>query len=1071
MNKKNHKNQLLTAIFGICFFMGGIPVVAVPSGGESPNATIIQQQTPVTANGVVVDASNEPVIGATIMEKGTSNGTATDSNGSFSLNVQPNATLEVIYLGYQTQEVKAGQNLRIQLVENNKLLDEVVVVGYGVQRKKLITGATVQVKGDDIAKLNTPSVLGALQSQAPGVEITQESGFIGDGFKVNIRGLGTNGNSSPIYVVDGVVGGDISGLSPNDIASIDVLKDAATAAIYGARAANGVILVTTKKGQEGKYEVSYDGYYGVQNLYKIPALLNAQEYMTVQDEMQVMNGLPAYNWANYLPGKDLAAIKNGSWNGTNWVKEFTNKDAPVQSHSINVTSGTSRTNTSMGVTYLKQESTMGVPSSIPVMDRINARINTEQIIYKSGNMDLLKMGETLNYRFQQMQGDVARDDIYWNSVHNMLVMSPLMHPYNDQGNYYLYADQLANGYNWDNQNSANKNPIAYNDYAMNQNVTKSHYLQSSAYAELQPIKNLKIRSQFGYIMGASSYRAYTPAYELLTATLGGGDDRVSQSESVSHQWTLDNTINYLFNINSVHHLDVLLGESLAKTGYGESISASNNNSSFTDFEHAYLSNVPGKSTIQSLSGAPALENSISSFFGRISYNYKEKYLASLILRADGSSVFAPGNRWGYFPSISAGWVISNENFWKNITAVNFLKLRLSYGQNGNCDVTENQHLSLITSDGSAGYPFGNSMGDAQVAAYPTRLTNPNLKWETQDMINIGIDAYFLNNRLSAELDAYRRTTKDWLVLPAVPYYWGSDAAYVNGGNVRNSGFEVALKWNDKVGKDFKYNIDLSAGYNKNEITKIASEDGILHGMSGILWGSAEECFRGEVGKPMGFFYGYKTAGIFQTQQQIDNYKGPLLLQNTQPGDVIWVDVNHDGVIDDKDRTMIGDPHPKLTLGFSFNLEYKGISLDVTTYGAFGQQIMKCYRDFVSSPYSNYTTDIFKSWSGEGTSNKYPRLSTGSSTNWGYISDLYVENGDYLKIKNLSLGYDFKKVFPKIPMQQLKIYLSAQNLFTITGYSGMDPEVGYSAGNSWTQGIDLGFYPSARTYMLGMNITF
>jgi len=1077
MSKNCKKKQglpagLLATILGVIFFAGGgYPAIAVPSHSENVAMASAQQPT-LVANGTVVDSQNGAVVGATVIEKGTSNGAITDMDGKFSLNVQSGATLVISYLGFKSQEVKAGKDLQVVLTEDTQFLDELVVVGYGVQKKKLVTGATVQVKGDDIAKLNTTSVLGALQSQAPGVNITQVSGFIGDGFKVNIRGLGTNGNSSPIYVVDGVVGGDISGLSPNDIESIDVLKDAATAAIYGARAANGVILVTTKRGQEGKSEVSYDGYFGTQNLYKIPTILNAQEYMMIQDEMQVINGAPAWSWSTYIPANDLAAIQDGSWKGTNWLKEILNKNAPMQSHAINIASGTARSNSAMGVSYLKQEATMGVPNAIPELNRINARLNTEQIIFQKGNLNLLKVGETLNYRYQHMRGQVARDDIYWNSIRNSLIMSPLMYPYNAVGDYYTYADQLNDNYKWDNTNGGNKNPIAYMDYMMNQNISRSHYLQSSVYAELQPIKNLKLRSQFGYIMGASTYRAYIPAFEKLTETLGGGEDRVTQSASLSHQWTLDNTINYLFKVNNRHNFDALVGQSLAKSGYGESISASNNNSSFTDFEHAYLVNVPGKSTLQSLTGSPAWESGISSFFGRVSYNYDEKYLASIILRADGSSNFARGNRWGYFPSVSTGWVASNEEFWKNITAVDFLKLRLSYGQNGNCSVASNQHLSLITTSGNNGYSFGNSMGDASVAAYPMRLTNPDLKWETQEMFNIGIDIRFFRNRLGVELDAYQRNTYDWLISdPPVPIYWGAPPAAINGGDVRNTGFESAFKWNDRIGKDFQYNINLSTGFNKNEVTKIASADNIMHGSGGVLWATSDECFRAEVGKPFGFFYGYKTAGVFQNQQQIDEYEGPLWSRNTQPGDIIWVDANGDGVLDTDDRTMIGNPHPKFTLGFSFNVEYKGVSLDVTTYGAFGHQILKCYRDFAGSPNNNFTTDIFQRWHGEGTSNKYPRLASGANENWMNISDLYIENGDYLKIKNISLGYDFKRIFPKLPMKQFRIYVTAQNLFTFTGYSGMDPEIGYSAGASWTKGIDLGFYPSARTYMVGANVKF
>jgi TonB-linked SusC/RagA family outer membrane protein len=655
----------------------------------------------------------------------------------------------------------------------------------------------------------------------------------------------------------------------------------------------------------------------------------------------------------------------------------------------------------------------------------------------------------------------------------MLIMSPFMHPYNANGDYYLYADQQADSYQWDTQNSANKNPIAYMDYSGNQNITKSYSLQASVFAELQPIKNLKLRSQFGYYFGASSYRAYVPAYPQLTFTLGGdGKDRVTQSQSVGHSWSLENTLNYVFDLEGGHNFDVLLGHSVSKSGYGESISASNTESSFTDLEHAYLSNVPGTATITSPpTGTPYSESALVSFFGRVNYNYQEKYLASLIMRADGSSVFAPGHRWGYFPSVSAGWIISNEDFWESVKEISFLKLRLSYGQNGNNGVAGNQHLALIETSGlKNGYPFGNSMGDAAVGSYPLRLTNPNYKWETQEMINVGIDARFLNNRLGFEFDVYQRHTYDWSVIPSVPTYLGASAAYTNGGGVKNSGFETIFRWDDHVGKDFIYGASLSLGFNKNKVVEILSEDGFFHGKSGVLWGTAPEAYRIEKGKPMGYFYGYKTAGVWQNQKQIDEYQGAKL-GKPEPGDLIWVDANGDGEITELDRTMIGNPHPDMTLGFSFNVGYKGFDLSATTYGAIGQQIMKCYRDFVASPYNNYTTDIFNRWHGEGTSNTFPRLAIASHTNYSYLSDIYVEDGDYLKIKNISFGYDFKRLLPKLPVQQLKLYVTAQNLFTFTGYSGMDPEIGYSAGDSWTKGIDLGYFPSSRTYMVGASIKF
>ena len=1036
---------------------------------------IAEQMQQQTVRGVVVDQNGDPVIGASIQVKGTGTGVVTDLDGRFTLNVDRGAVLIVSYIGYKTQEVEARPNMNIALREDTEVLDEVVVVGYGVQKKKLVTGATVQVKGEDIAKMNTVDVLGAVQSSTPGVNIVQNSGNLGAGYKVNIRGLGTTGDYSPLYVIDGVAGASIDGLNPSDIESMDVLKDAASSAIYGARAANGVILITTKRGKEGKSEVSYDAYVGWQNLYKIPTILNAQEFMAIQDEGRVMDGLSPYNWEQYIPAADLQAIREGTWQGTNWLKEVLNKDALVQNHSVNVTGGNDRSRYAIGFAYTNQEATLGVLTDVPELNRYNARVNSDHVVIKKGDLDVLKVGETLNYRFQQMHGSFAADDIYWNSMHNMLVMSPLMHVYDADGNYYDYADQLENGYYWDVSNGANKNPIAYMDYMMNQNESLSHSLQSSFFAEYQPIKNLRIKSQFGYMMSASSYRSYIPRYDQLTATLSQPDDQVTQSLSLSHRWTWDNTVNYVFNINDEHNFDVLVGQSVEKWGMGISMSASAVDSNFSDFKHAYLSNVPFVTdNIKSLSGTPSSQGAIASFFGRINYNYKEKYMASLIMRADGSSTFARGHRWGYYPSVSAGWVISNEDFMQPVSNwLDFLKLRASWGQNGNCNVTTFQYLSLITSNNTTGgYPFGDTMNVLSTSSYAYRLTNADLGWETQEQFDLGLDARFFNSRLAMEFDYYIRNTRDWLVTAPVLYSYGADPVSVNGGSVRNTGIEIALHWNDNIGKDFQYGANLSLAHNKNKVTEIANADGIIHGPGSVLWEGAEECYRAEVGMPIGYFYGYKSNGIFQNQEQIDNYTGAKLNGDaTQPGDMIWEDVDHNGSIDANDRTMIGNPNPDVTMGLSLNASYKALDFSITTYGAFGQQILKCYRDFSSSPMANFTTEIFERWHGEGTSNTMPRLSSSSNSNWNRISDLYIEDGDYLKIKNITLGFDFKKAFKKIPLQQLRLYVTAQNVFTFTGYSGMDPEIGYGAGNGWASGIDLGYYPSARTYMVGLNVKF
>jgi TonB-linked SusC/RagA family outer membrane protein len=1043
---------------------------------ENPQSGQKDKQNLLTIKGKVTGKNSDPLSGVFLVQKGTTNAVTTNNEGVFTIKVTPGSILSVTLMGYKQSELAVNDErpLDIVLEEDMLLLDEVVFVGYGVQKKKLLTGATIQVKGEDIDKLNTVNALGALQSQSPGVNIVQNNGFLNAGYKVNIRGIGTTGSSSPLYVVDGVANGSIDNLNPSDIESIDVLKDAASSAIYGARAANGVILITTKHGKTGQSQVSFDSYYGMQNLYKIPTILNAKEYMYVQDEARVMDGYQPYNWGIFIPAADLSDINNGTWKGTNWLKEIINKDAPVQNYALNITGGKNNSTYSIGFSYTNQESTMGVPDAMPNMERYNFRVNTDNTVIKKGDLDFLKVGETVNYKYSETHGSFGTGGIYWNGVHNMLVMSPLMHAYNADGSYYVYADRVADGYNWDISNAADKNPIAYLDYFMNQNVSKSHYLQSSMYADLQPINNLHIKSQIGYIMGASSYRSYQPVCRLSESAAINTVDKVSQSMSLYNRWSWENTVNYIFNYND-HTLDILAGQSLEKWGLGESLSASNTDSNFTDLEHAYLSNVstiPGSTS--SISGYPMGQGAIASFFARANYNYKERYMGSAIIRADGSSVFARGKRWGYFPSFSAGWVISNENFMAGIKNLDFLKLRASWGQNGNCNVSTFQYLSLITSNnGYGGYTFGDVMNTKSIGSYAYKLTNPDLSWETSEQLNIGFDARMFRSRLAMEFDWYNKITKDWLVVAPILYSYGASAPYVNGGNVKNTGLELALHWNDSYGKDFYYGANLSLAHNKNKITKIANDDGIIHGVSSVLWEGSDECYRAEVGYPIGYFYGYKTAGIFQNQEQINNYKGALLNgSSTQPGDVIWVDNDNNGTIDSGDRTMIGNPNPDLTMGLSFNAGWKAVDITITTFGAFGQQILKCYRDFSSSPLNNYTTDIFNRWHGEGTSNKYPRLTSASSSNWTTVSDLYIENGDYLKIQNITLGFDFKKAFPKLPFTQLRLYMTAQNLFTFTGYSGMDPEIGYGGdSDGWASGIDLGYYPSARTFIMGLNIKF
>jgi len=1035
-----------------------------------------------TITGKVTDETGAPVPGATIIVKGTSTGIVSDMDGNFSLSVPTTAkTLVFSFVGMTSQEILVGTQttISVKMISESIGLEEVVAIGYGVQKKKLTTGATVQVRGDNLQKLSTVSVLGSLQSQTPGVNITQSSGQPGEAFKVTIRGLGTVGNSSPLYVVDGVAGGDINALSPSDIESVDVLKDAASAAIYGARAANGVILVTTKQGKSGKMQVSYDGYYGVQNAYKMPSLLNAKEYMQILDESAFNNGLPGYDWASYLKGGLYEKIQSGEFKGTNWLEETRVKNAPTQSHAVNITGGNETSKVSIGFSYSNQEGIFGSPVQSQY-SRYTARINSEHIILKQNQLDIITVGENLSYTYSTRSGVQQVGNIYGNDIHNMLVANPLMPLYNKNGGYFNLQDKKDSGL--ENYSTSDANPIGILDYRNGQNLNKNHNLQANAYIIIQPVKDLKFKSSFGYKMSASSYRSYTPTF--LLASTGGGynptNDNTQQTMGLGSQWQIENTLAYSFKTGQ-NAFDAVIGQSAEKFGLGENMNVSNANNNFSGFKYAYLDNTSGYTAgATSIGGNPWGRGALTSFFGRLNWNLRETYMLSSTVRADGSSNFARGNRWGYFPSVSGGWVVTNEKFMEGTSDIlNFLKLRASWGQNGNCNINNFQYLATIGFPAAVKYSFGN-VKDSQVqGAYQDILANPNVTWETSEQLNLGFDARLLGSRMGIAFDWYNKTTKNWLVVAPSLATNGTNAPFINGGDVENKGLEFAVNWNDKVG-DFTYGISVNLASNKNKVTRIANSEGIIHGQPNVLSQGTTEMYRAEVGKPIGYFWGYKTEGIFQNQAEIVARRatGKFVYANAQPGDVIFADLNSDGALDDKDKTEIGDPHPDLTAGLNLTLGYKGFDLSVTATGNFGQQIAKSYRSFADSEKQNYTTDIFGRWYGEGTSNKLPRLTPGTHTNWQNISDIYIEDGDFVKIQNLTIGYDFKKLCPKMALGQARLYFTAQNLYTFTNYSGMDPEVGYGYNggtnandSNWSSGIDLGFYPSPRTYLIGVNLKF
>ena len=594
---------------------------------------------------------------------------------------------------------------------------------------------------------------------------------------------------------------------------------------------------------------------------------------------------------------------------------------------------------------------------------------------------------------------------------------------------------------------------------------------------MRPIIGLTVKSSAGWNYNQTSGRVYVPAYELSANNSNATDD-VTQRQSYSSRWSIENTVNYnkAFGKNDV---DILLGQSVEKWGYGESVSAKNSNSLFPgSYEHAYIDNTQGLDVANtSISGKPQDQGALSSFFARVNYNYDEKYLFSALIRADGSSNFMRGHRWGYFPSVSAGWVMTNEDFMSSTKGVlDFLKLRASWGQNGNCNIKSFQYLATIAFD--APYYFNNK-DIPQTGAYPDILPNPDVKWETSQQLDFGADFRFLNNRLSLTFDWYDKLTKDWLVDAPALKSFGTGAPYINGGDIRNTGYEILLGWNDSPMKDFSYGASVSFSHNKNEVTRIANSEGIIHGGQNVLAQNTDELYRVQVGYPIGYFYGYQVDGIIQNDADKQAYldancggdaANSLQGAGLQAGDCKFADTNGDGKIDKEDKTMIGDPNPDFNLGLSLNASFKGFDLSVNGYGAFGQQIAKSYRHFSNKPDENYCTDVYtKYWTGEGSTNRYPRFSDGKNTNMSEVSSIWLEDGDYLKISNITLGYDFNRLLKVKGFSKIRMYVSAQNMFTFTKYTGMDPEIGWGNGDAWCSGVDVGNYPSSNSWIFGLNI--
>lgn len=999
--------------------------------------------------GKVTDPSGTPLPGVTIIVKGTSVGTSSDAEGAYSLEAEAKDVLVFSFIGYAAQEIPVGTQtlIDVSLKEDIATLQEVVVVGYGTQKKALNTGANLQVAGDNLQKLSTTNALQALQGQAPGVQITSTSGQPGSGIRVVIRGQGTTNGSGPLYVVDGVLTNDISYLNNNDIESITVLKDAASAAIYGSQSANGVVLVTTKSGKVGKSQITFDTYYGVQNVARKIDMLNSQQYAIIVNEAAVNSGkLP------YFTNEQIAAMGTG----TRWMDQMFAKDAITKNYSFGASGGTETSTYSAALSYVSQAGIVGGPS-LSNYERYNFRINSEHKLYKN----LITLGENLSFAYTNNNG-IGVGNQYNNTLRAAFNTSPFVPMYDSKGNFYDNSNST-----W---NTGEANPYASMVYN-NQNANDNQKLLGNLYLQVEPLKGLKFRTSLGIDYNVSEGHNYVPVYKL-SAYAFNSYSKVGQYSGKGNALIFDNLLSYGFDVRD-HHIDVMAG-----TSYYEnksiSLYAGNGDVVFNTLDNAWISTATNKSTASkiNLSGGPddaSLERRLS-YFGRFNYNFKEKYLFNATFRADGSSKFAAGQQWGYFPSLSAGWVMTNEDFLQGTSNwLSSLKLRGSWGQVGNQRVTSFQYIALMQL-ATTNYTFGSTEGVLTPGAYPNTLSNPNLTWETSEQTNIGFDAKLLSGKLTMNFDWYSKTTKGLIVQAPILATAGANAPYINAGNVYNKGVELAVNYSSNVG-ELNYTVGLNGAYNQNEMGSIGTADGIIHGLTNQLYDNSLEFYRAQNGFPIGYFWGLSTNGIFQSEAEVNSYRsssGKVIQPNAQPGDVRFVDRDGDGDIDDKDRGMIGNPNPKYTFGFNVSANYKGFDLTVQANGVAGNQLVQSYRN-QSNPFGNYTTEIFNRWHGPGSSNRIPRV-TEDNRNWTSFSDLYVRNGDFLRISNITVGYNFSKLLKGKFLSQCRLYASVLNAFTFTKYTGMDPEIGYGV-DPMSSGIDLGYYPRPRTYMVGLNIKF
>jgi TonB-linked SusC/RagA family outer membrane protein len=1028
-----------------------------------------------TVKGKVSDSKGEPLPGVTVKVTGTNNATTTDVNGNYSLNAPANSELTFSFVGYTTQVDRVGSSgiLNVSLADKVGSLNEVVVVGYGTQKKSVVTGSISSVSAKDLENMPINRVEQALEGRASGINVSAASGLPGASSTVRIRGYTSfsgTANNDPLWVIDGVIvdNGGIGYLNEADIESIEVLKDAASSAIYGTRAANGVILITTKKGKAGHLQIDYNGYYGTQSTAKKLNLLNSQQYATIRNE-SFMNTVAYQNAAvkPALPFPDLSLLTNS----TDW-QSLVFSSAPIQNHQISISGGGEKSTFFTSFGYLDQKGIVAKP--ISAYRRINFRLNSTYNLAK-----WLTVGENLGYDFAKTQANGGNYNTeFGGTLSDAVNLDPITPAY--QTDPALLAASPYTNPNVGRDANGNvfgiskyvgqeiSNPLAYIQTKLG-NYNWEHNIVGNAFAEITPVKGLKLRSTIGTKMAFYGSETYTPLYYFTSSSIGS-KQTFARSMTLGLAYNFENTASYQRSFDK-HNFSVLVGQGLYMDGDTKNVNVSFANVIATNFYQGNLNYKPVAGDITG-NGSDGTEHRITSLFARLNYDYNEKYLVTGIIRRDGSTRFGPDHQYATFPSISLGWVPSLEDFWPKNNVVNFLKLKGGYGVTGNdAGIPEFAYNAIV--GGGRNYTFGT--GNASTVGFsPNAPQNPVLGWEQTQSTDLGFDAILFNN-FNLNIDLFNKKTVSVLQSPQVPGYlgyFGNPAK--NYGTSQNRGIDIELGYHNRIG-DWSFGANGNVSFLQNKILFISP--GILFTENqAASFQTMGNISRSIVGNSYNAFYGYRMLGIFQSQAEIDAYTGPggtKLQPNAKPGDIKYANLNGDNVIDGNDRTVIGNPIPTVTYGVTINLAYKNFDFVAFGNGVGGNSLFQGLRR-LDVTNANYQTTILNRWTPSNPSTTNPRLADDDPNgNYTKFSKIYLQSGNYFRLKTMQFGYTLPKdVTHKIGVNRLRVYASALNLFTLTKYTGYDPEVGNGgAGGGGVLGIDKGNYPQARTFMLGVNLGF